>query len=255
LRTLGWLLCVMFWAIMAGSTVSANGLPPLMPVNPMPADGGDFNPDEQNRLTWELGEVGLTTSSLGDMVRYDVFFGKTGQMTLAAQNLSEPWFQPGELEAETEYQWQVISRDYSNQVVIGPIWTFRCIQWIQAGVDGTGVAFRCLKPGRYAALAYTIRVASNDPVGLRFGPNLGDLAAAGDHVPTWYTFGQNIDQALKLRGWIRARDLSDRCYPGVFPSSQEGTEVEVWMMINPSSCNGVALLQSDLAFWVTKNQQ
>ena len=248
-----WLLCVISCCVIVGSTAGANALPALVPANPAPADQGSFNPDEQSRLTWEVEYAGLITSSNSNMVRYDVFLGKTGQMRLFAQNLSEPWFEPGELEAETEYQWQVITRTWDNQVVIGPVWTFCCIQWIRATVNADNIWFRCLKPGRYAALASKIKVASNNRVGLNFGPRIRDLGAPRDTIPTWYTFGEDLEQALSLRGWIRAADLSGRSYPGLFPKSCCGTEVEFWVMIEPSRFNGVRPFQTKLRMTLTKS--
>jgi len=253
LRRRIWLLYVICCCITVGSTAGANVLPPLVPTNPTPADQGSFNPEEQSRLTWEIGQVGLTTSSLSNIARYDVFLGKTGQMRLVAQNLSEPWFEPGELEAETEYQWQVISRDCNNQVVIGPVWTFYCIQWIRTIVEGNSLCFRCLKPGRYATLASKIKVASNDRVGLNFGPGIRDLGAPRDAIPTWYTFGENLEQALSLRGWIRAADLSSQSYPDLFPKSKCGTEIELWVMIEPSQFNEVRPFQTELKMTLTKS--
>jgi len=251
-RRVIWLLCVVFGVVLASSAVYASILPPLIPTNPTPADGGILNPEEQNRLTWELGHAGLTTSSLGDIVRYDVFFGKAGQMTLASQNLAEPWFEPDELEPATEYQWQVISRDYNNQVFPGPVWTFTCIQWMQVSVDGTSLYWRILKPDGYAALLCNIIVCSNDAVGLTFGPQMADLTASeGDSIPTWYTFGQNLDEALRLRGWIRAADLAGRSFPGLFPKSDEGTRIEVWGRLEPVECTSAGSLSNDFDLILT----
>jgi len=249
-RRLVWLLWTFSCCVIIGATVGASASVPLLPANPMPADHGTLNPIEQSKLTW--GVIGPESIISAGTARYDVLLGKTGQMMLVAQNLLQPSFEPGELEPETEYQWQVIVHTGNEPPVVGPVWTFTCIQWIWVEIESQNLWLRCIKPGRYAAMASVIKVASNDCVGLTFGPGIGDLIAGGDAVPTWYTFGESLDQALAVRGWIRAADLPDQSFPDVFPKCETGTRIELWVMFETDQCNSLGPFSADLEITLTK---
>jgi len=210
--------------LLLGVTVESSAAPDvtLIPRNPSPAHEGTYDPSQQSYFTWETESVGGVT--------YDVLFGETGQMAPVALGLTEPRWAPPALEAHHQYQWQVIVHRGADSVP-GPLWVFTCVQWIRYNADSGGVNFRILSPGTYAGRVCTVRVASNDLVGLLFGSEIDDLVAGADRARTWYAWGPSLEQAVQSSGWRPARDLRGVLLPGLFPAAEEGTDLQLWVRI------------------------
>ncbi len=95
-----------------GLTVVVNSAP-NNPSNPDPPDGAidvDINAD----LSWDCSDPE------GDSLTYDVYFeGK-----LVSNNQSKKWYDPGTLEYDTDYYWQIVAWDEDGASTEGPIWSF-----------------------------------------------------------------------------------------------------------------------------------
>lgn len=107
-------------------TVSNSGnLPPGAPSNPNPADQATEQP-----LTIMLGWTCDDPNQ--DPLTYDINFGTTNPPPSAATGLTANAYDPGNLQANTTYYWQVIAKDNQGESTTGSIWQFT-----------TGVAFQC----------------------------------------------------------------------------------------------------------------
>jgi len=93
-------------------------LPPNTPSNPVPADGATSVPINEI-LTWSGGDP-----NYGDKVYYDVYFGTSNPPPLVAEDISNAAYDPGTMELDTTYYWQILSEDSQGETAIGPIWEF-----------------------------------------------------------------------------------------------------------------------------------
>jgi len=92
--------------------------PPYEPSNPYPQDG-DTNISIDTILNWTGGDPD------GDLVTYDVYFGKTSKPPLIVNNQTQTTYDPpGGLQYETTYFWQIIAWDEFDSFTIGPMWNF-----------------------------------------------------------------------------------------------------------------------------------
>jgi len=91
--------------------------PPYVPSNPDPSDGA-IDVDIEADLSWTGGDPN------GDPVTYDVYFGTSSPPTQVATGLTDETYDPGTLDYETMYYWQIVSWDDQNAFTEGPIWCF-----------------------------------------------------------------------------------------------------------------------------------
>jgi hypothetical protein len=111
----------------AGKTVTAdlvmgsgpaNGLP-NEPSNPGPSDGAVAQPTELT-LRWTASDPD------NDTLRFDVLLGTSNPPTTVLTSNQFPRVHYiAELDSNTTYYWQVISRDHRGGVTAGPVWRFR----------------------------------------------------------------------------------------------------------------------------------
>ncbi len=93
-------------------------LPPYKPSNPDPSDGAtDVSINEI--LTWTGGDP-----NYGDTVTYDVYFGTSSPPPLVVEGSHQTAYDPGEMDLETTYFWQIVSEDSQGASNTGSIWTF-----------------------------------------------------------------------------------------------------------------------------------
>jgi len=91
--------------------------PPYTPSNPYPEDGATDVSVYVN-LSWTGGDPE------GDNVTYDVYFGMFYPPQKVNSNQSNSSFDPGNLEFNITYYWQIIAWDELGESASGPIWTF-----------------------------------------------------------------------------------------------------------------------------------
>jgi outer membrane protein assembly factor BamB len=93
--------------------------PPNDPSDPEPEDGAtdvDINAD----LSW------LCTDPDGDDLTYDVYFEADDSTpdVLVSNNQSETWYDPGTMEYDTHYYWQIVAWDEYGLSTEGIVWDF-----------------------------------------------------------------------------------------------------------------------------------
>lgn len=101
------------------ATTQGANKPPSTPNNPSPAN----HAVDQNiivNLSWTGGDPD------GDNVAYDVYFEANDQTpdVLVSNDQSATAFDPGDLDHNTHYYWQIIATDAHGASASGPVWDF-----------------------------------------------------------------------------------------------------------------------------------
>ncbi len=94
--------------------------PPNVPSNPDPEDG-ETGVKTWADLSWTGGDP-----NYGDTVTYDVYFEK-GDSTpdvLVSDDQLETTYDPGTMDYDSHYYWQIIATDDLGESTTGPIWDF-----------------------------------------------------------------------------------------------------------------------------------
>jgi hypothetical protein len=93
---------------------------PNIPSDPEP-ENGETDVELGPTLSWEGGDPDWF-----DDVYYDVYFEADDSTpdVLVSNDQTETTYDPGDLEFDTTYYWQIVSRDNHNAVTDGPIWSF-----------------------------------------------------------------------------------------------------------------------------------
>jgi len=121
---------VYYWKIVAkdgfgGSTsgpewdFTTENTPPNSPSNPDPYDG-ETDVDIDHDLSWSCSDPD------GDDLTYDVYFeaGDSTPDVLVSNDQTETTYDPGTMQYETIYYWQIIAEDEHGDTTNGPIWSF-----------------------------------------------------------------------------------------------------------------------------------
>jgi len=99
-------------------TVIDNQLP-YDPSNPYPSDGAMYvDPDAV--LSWNCSDPD------GDPLTYNVYFEANDSTpdVLVSNNQSEKWYDPGVMDYNIHYYWQIVAWDNYNGSTSGPLWDF-----------------------------------------------------------------------------------------------------------------------------------
>jgi len=91
--------------------------PPYVPSNPSPTNGAT-NVDINADLSWTGGDPN------GDTVTYDIYFGTISPPPLIYQNYSYTTYDPGAMQYNTNYYWNIKAIDIHGATTIGPEWNF-----------------------------------------------------------------------------------------------------------------------------------
>jgi hypothetical protein len=93
--------------------------PPNMSSDPSPTDGATGQ-SVNVTLSWIGGDPD------GDSVTYDVYLGPNDSTpdTMVCNNASSAICDPGTLDHDTHYYWQVVARDEHGATTTGPVWDF-----------------------------------------------------------------------------------------------------------------------------------
>jgi len=90
---------------------------PYTPSDPSPGDGSIDNEIIVD-LSWSGGDPD------GDEVTYDIYFGASSPPPKVVSNQSSTSYDPGILEFDTTYYWQIVSWDIFDYSAVGPEWSF-----------------------------------------------------------------------------------------------------------------------------------
>lgn len=91
--------------------------PPYTPYDPFPQNNSiEVNIDID--LSWTGGDPD------GDNVTYDVYFNNTSPPTIVNNNQSNTTYDPGTLDFDETYYWQIVAWDNHSLSTKGPIWCF-----------------------------------------------------------------------------------------------------------------------------------
>jgi hypothetical protein len=137
------------WDFTTGSTPNE---PPYEPSNPEPEDGS-IDIDVDADLYWSGGDPD------GDEVTYDVYFEKNDPTpdVKVADDIPEVTFDPGKLEYDTVYYWQIIAKDEHGASTSGPVWRFTTEETPEPRLSCDGsLSWIKVKPGETVAGIFTI---------------------------------------------------------------------------------------------------
>ncbi|KYK20377.1 hypothetical protein AYK24_03815 [Thermoplasmatales archaeon SG8-52-4] len=100
------------------SFTTEENLPPNTPSSPDPEDGAtDVAIDDIIKCTG--GDP-----NPGDIIKYDIYFGTSNPPPLVKEDSSQAAYDPGTMNVNTTYYWQVNSEDSEGLTATGPIWHF-----------------------------------------------------------------------------------------------------------------------------------
>ena len=118
-----------FWKIVAhdnhGNTTegpvwsftTGDNQPPEQPASPSPENGAT-NQSIEGVLSWTC------TDPEGDPMTYDVYFGTVFPPPSVVNSQTETTYDPGNMEALTQYFWKIVAHDYYENTTAGAVWCF-----------------------------------------------------------------------------------------------------------------------------------
>ena len=187
-----------YWQIVAGeeyglstegsvwdfTTGSEPNDPPNPPSNPLPEDdasGVDIEAD----LSWNCDDPN------GDSLTFDVYFDTTSPpMDKVSDDQAETTFDPGTLEVETTYYWQIIAKDEHSAYTAGLVWHFTTEDNYAPDVPIINGPDRG-KPG----VEYNFTVTATDPEGhdVYYWIEWGDGTVEQDYWIGSYSSGEKVN--------------------------------------------------------------
>ncbi len=99
-------------------TTLSIGLPPDVPANPSPADDSVGVPIHA-RLCWACNDPD------NDPLKFDVYFGTGGYLEPLDSNLTDAFYDLGDLLYDTPYVWKIVAGDNFHHLTSGLVWHFR----------------------------------------------------------------------------------------------------------------------------------
>jgi hypothetical protein len=104
------------------SYLGRNNSPPYQPSNPFPANGS-INVSIDVDLNWTGGDPD------GNNVTYVVYFGNTSTPPLVSNNQTNVTYNPGILDYNTTYYWQIVAWDNQSAFNSSLLWEFLTVQF------------------------------------------------------------------------------------------------------------------------------
>ena len=100
------------------SFTTEQNYPPNKPSDPDPPDKATEVPIN-TILKWTGGDP-----NEGDKILYDLYFGTDSPPPLFVEDITQQAYDPGEMEVDTIYYWQIVAEDIEGETIAGPIWYF-----------------------------------------------------------------------------------------------------------------------------------
>ncbi|MCB9250263.1 MAG: hypothetical protein H6613_17785 [Ignavibacteriales bacterium] len=98
-------------------TSSSGNQAPNIPSSPNPSNGAKDQPTNVS-LFWTCNDPD------GDPLTYDIYFGTNNVPPLVESNHSGTSYNPGTLEGNTQYYWEIVAKDNNGNDRTGPDWEF-----------------------------------------------------------------------------------------------------------------------------------
>jgi hypothetical protein len=147
---------------------------PYIPSNPNP-DNNALDIDINTDLNWVGGDP-----DPGDIVTYDIYFGKNSDPPLHKIGHSTTIFEPDTLDYNTIYYWKIGAKDGLGIEVIGPIWQFTTIKASNNPPN---------KPDKPSGLA-------NGKIGITYSYSSSTTDQDNDNIYYWFDWGDGTNS-----GW------------------------------------------------------
>ncbi len=103
------------------STLFETNNPPDVPVidaNHNAPDSGAYSIGTDAILSW------ICSDPDGDQLRYNIYFGTSEEPELVGNMISDPLYEPGDMEYLTTYYWKVVAYDTEGDSTAGGLWHF-----------------------------------------------------------------------------------------------------------------------------------
>ena len=126
--------------------------PPYSPDDPNPEDeatGVDIDAD----LGW------ICSDPDGDDLTYDIYFEANDPTPdeLVSEGQTETTYDPGTLDYETIYYWQIIAKDSHSATTKGPVWYFTTGEKLEPDLDCSGtLGWTNVPPGKTVTGSFTV---------------------------------------------------------------------------------------------------
>jgi len=169
--------------ISADFTFEIVNSPPYTPSDPDPYDG-ETDVDVDYVLCWTGGDPDFC-----DIVTYDVYFGTSIPLPLVSSNQSGTCYDPGVLDYNTTYYWQIVAWDNHGASAEGPIWEFTTEE-AEPDLECDGsLSWTDVEPGSTVTGSFTVS-------------NVGEAGSLLDweveSYPTWGTWTFNPESGTGL---------------------------------------------------------
>jgi hypothetical protein len=211
--------------------------PPNEPKNPVPGDGQpgvDIDAD----LRW------ICSDPDGHTLTYDVYFEANDYTpdVLVSNNQSGLLYDPGTLDYETTYYWQIIASDETGASTVGPVWSFTTEMKPEHDLSCNG------------DLSWTNREPGSTLTGYFTVENVGEPGSLLDWKvlawPTWgeWTFSQSSGEDLTPEEGLETVGVTI-----IAPFEREATFSGYVIVTNEENMNDYCTI--DVALTTPKNQR
>jgi|GEM_PF-1834206 len=95
-----------------------------IPTNQPPQLSNPSPPDNASNQQLNIQISWTCIDPENDPLTYDIFFGNTSPPPQVSTGQSATSYNPGQLQYQTSYYWQVIAYDNHSHTTIGPVWSF-----------------------------------------------------------------------------------------------------------------------------------
>jgi len=119
-----------YWQIVAWDEFNYSAIGPIWSFttqeNLPPEPASDPDPEDE-AVDVPIGKILYWTGNdpnPGDILRYDIYFSTSNPPSLAAEDLTEEAYDPGIMELNTTYYWQVVTWDSQDLYETGDVWSF-----------------------------------------------------------------------------------------------------------------------------------